>query len=153
MATERSHTTEEYSVYVPDRDDAEPFPIDVDDGVQIDLIEATGVEEMRARMWFLQPGDSVSFHYHDEQEELFYVVSGTGHLVIGEDRELVEVPEGGMVRPETTTPRQLRNESDDEVVWLIVGAPPVVEARLWTEYDADGAPADEGEFRPLEEWF
>lgn len=143
-----------YSVYVPDRADAEPFPIDVDDGEQIDLIEATGMENMRARMWFFEPGDKVSYHYHDEQEELFYVVRGTGHMLVGEDEELVEIPEGGMIKPGTRTPRQLRNESDDEVVWLIVGAPPVVEGQLWTEYDEEtGRPVEDGEFLDLEEWF
>lgn len=143
----------DYSVYVPDRTDAEPFPIDFDDGRQIDLIEATGMEEMRARMWYFEPGDSVTYHYHDAQEELFYVVSGTGHMLIGEERELIEVPEGGMVKPDTTTPRQLRNESDEEVVWLIVGAPPEVEGQLWDGYDEEGRPRDDGEFLPLEEWF
>lgn len=145
--------SDDYSVYVPDKADAEPFPIEVDDGVNIDLIEATGMENMRARLWYFQPGDKVTYHYHEEQEELFYVVEGTGHMLVGENKELVEIPEGGMIKPGIETPRQLRNESDDEVVWLIVGAPAVVEGQLWTDYDEDGRPADDGEFLELEAWF
>lgn len=144
----------EYSVYDPDREaDAEEFPIDIDDPEQIDLIEQTGLENLRARLWYFEPGDKVSFHYHHEQEELYYVVSGTGQVVVGEDREEIEVPEGGVFRPDLATPRHLRNDTDEEVVWLIVGAPPVVEAQLWDTYDADGRPAEEGEYRDLEYWF
>lgn len=141
------------SIYVPDRADAEPFPIDFDDGEQINLIERTGMENMRARMWYFEPGDSVTYHYHEEQEELFYVVEGTGHMLLGDEQELVEVPEGGMVKPATTQPRQLRNESDDLVVWLIIGAPPAVEGMLWDEYDEDEYPSPAGDFTALEEWF
>lgn len=144
----------EYSVYVPDKGaDAEEFPIEIDDPVQIDLIEKTGLENMRARLWYFTPGDKVSLHYHHEQEELYYVVRGTGQVVVGEDREEIEIPEGGVFRPDTETPRHLRNDGDEEVVWLIVGAPPVVEAKLWDTYDEDGRPAEEGEYTDLEHWF
>lgn len=152
MSESTGTETAGYRVYEPDRDDADAFPIEMDDGVQIDLVEQTGLENMRARLWYLEPGDSVSFHYHEEQEELFYVVDGTGHMLVGEDQDLVEIPEGGMIRPETSTPRQLRNESDDEVTWLAIGAPPVVEAQLWNEYDHDGTPSEAGEYRDLSEW-
>lgn len=155
MATEQSGSqSNEYSVYVPDKEaDAEPFPIDIDDPEQINLIEKTGMENLRARLWFFEPGEKVSYHYHDEQEELFYVVKGTGQVVVGDDREEIEVPEGGMFRPDPGTPRHLRNDSDEEVVWLIVGAPPVVEAQLWDSYDEDGYPEEEGEFKDLDHWF
>ncbi|MCD2204047.1 cupin domain-containing protein [Halobacterium sp. KA-6] len=146
-------TTDEYSVYVPDKDDAEGFPIDIDDPVQVNLIEETGMESMRARLWYFEPGEKVSYHYHHEQEEIFYVVQGTGQVVVGEDQEEIEVPEGGFFRPETTTPRQLRNDSDEEVVWLIIGAPPEVEAKIWDTYDEAGQPADDGEFKDLDHFF
>jgi uncharacterized cupin superfamily protein len=150
--TQESELPSDYSLYVPDRDDGEPFPIDIDDGVQVDLIEKTGMENMRARLWYFQPGDSVSYHYHDEQEELFYIVKGTGTMIIGEDRERVDIPEGGMIRPSTSTPRHLRNDSDEEAIWLIVGAPAVMEAQLWTEYEEDGTPSQEGEFQDVSEF-
>lgn len=144
----------EYTVYEPDKEaDAEEFPIDIDDPVQIDLIEELGMESLRARMWYFEPGEKVSLHYHDEQEELFYVVKGTGQVVVGEDRKEIEVPEGGVFRPETETPRHLRNDSDEEVVWLIVGAPPAVEAKIWDTYDEDGRPAEEGEYKDLDHFF
>lgn len=144
--------SEEYGQYMPDREDSEPFPIDIDDGEQINLIEKTGMENMRARLWYFQPGDSVSYHYHDEQEELFYIVKGTGHMQVGEDREEIEIPEGGMICPGVETSVHLRNDSDEEAIWLIVGAPAVMEAQLWTEYDSEGYPKEEGEFRDVTEF-
>lgn len=151
-----------------DIDDLDPLPDRSADGYEIsdhyvpfregedDLAPASrGPQRLGFRVYFVDPGDELGsgrMHYHEEQEELFYVVDGTGHMLVGEDQDLVEIPEGGMIRPETTTPRQLRNESDDEVTWLAIGAPPVVEAQLWDAYDEDGAPAEDGEYRDLSEW-
>lgn len=143
----------EYDVYEPDRADAREFPIDVDDPEQIDVGRETNLEKMNARLWFFEPGEKVSLHYHDVQEELYYVVSGTGQILVGEDPERVEIPEGGMIKPAPETPRQLRNDTDETVVWLIVGAPPEAEAQLWDAYDDEGLPADDGEFTDLAEWF
>lgn len=145
--------TDGYDAYVPDRSEAEEFPIEVDDPAQIDLGENTNLENMNARLWYFEPGEKVSFHYHDVQEELYYVVSGTGQILVGEDAERVEIPEGGMIAPEPGTPRQLRNDTDETAVWLIVGAPPEVEAQLWDSYDDEGYPAEDGEFTDLSEWF
>ena len=138
--------TNDYEVYEPDWDDSIAFPIEFEDGVNIDLIEALGLDEVRPRLWKVEPGEKLSYHYHNEQEELFYVVSGTGQMLIGEDKELVEIPEGGFIKPGVRTPRSLRNDTDEEVIWLIVGAPPVFEGILWNSYDEDGYPAEDGEF-------
>lgn len=145
-------TAEDYTVYEPDWDDAEGFPIEFEDGVNIDLIEELGTEEMNPRMWRLEPGEKLSYHYHEQQEEVFYVVQGTGTLLVGSDMEEVTVPEGGFFRPETTTPRQVRNDGDEDVIWFIVGAPSVMEGKLWDEYDADGRPDEDGEFKDLGEF-
>jgi quercetin dioxygenase-like cupin family protein len=59
------------------------------------------------------------------QEELFVAVEGTTTLLLGDPGEPVELPPGSIaiVAPETAL--QVLNESDDEAVVLIVGAPPV----------------------------
>lgn len=138
--------TDDYELYVPDWDDAFEFEIEFEEGVNIDLIEALDLQEMRPRLWRVEPGEKLSYHYHDEQEELFYVVEGTGQMLVGEDEEYVEIPEGGFIKPGVRTPRSLRNDTDEDVVWLIVGAPPVFEGVLWDEYDEDGRPAESGEY-------
>ena len=141
-----SELTDDYEMYTPDWDDAYAFDIEFEEGVNIDLIENLGLEEMRARLWRIEPGEKLSYHYHEEQEELFFVVRGTGQMLVGTDEEYVEVPEGGFIKPELSTPRSLRNDTDEDVIWLIVGAPTVFEGVLWDEYDEEGRPAEDGEF-------
>lgn len=150
-AMTEAELTTDYELYVPDWDDAYAFDIEFEDGVNIDLIEELGTEEMRPRLWRVEPGEKLSYHYHEEQEELFYVVEGTGQMLIGEDKERVEIPEGGFIKPGVRTPRSLRNDTDEDVVWLIVGAPPVFEGVLWDEYDDEGKPAEAGDFVDVEE--
>ena len=58
-------------------------------------------------------------HYHDEQDELYFVHRGTATFEIDGDEHTV--PEGGLVHVESTTPRKISNRTDDEVVLLIVG--------------------------------
>ncbi|HEY6962029.1 MAG TPA: cupin domain-containing protein [Gaiellaceae bacterium] len=58
-------------------------------------------------------------HFHDTQDELYFVHRGTATFTF--DGEEHEVPEGGLVHVESTTHRQISNRTDDEVVLLIVG--------------------------------
>ncbi len=58
-------------------------------------------------------------HYHDVQDELYFVHRGTATFTL--DGEEHEVPEGGLVHVESTTHRQISNRTDDPLVLLIVG--------------------------------
>lgn len=90
----------------------------------VDLTATLGLEESRARVWYLEPGhDRKGTHVHDQQEELYYVIEGPGRLTVAE--ETLDVPEGAFVRVPPETPRRLFNDTDEEHVWLVVGAPPV----------------------------
>lgn len=90
---------------------------------RIELTEALGLEEMRANVWFLSPGDAMSRHHHGTQEELYVQLRGPGRLWI--DGDLLDVPEGTVVRVPPETERQVLNDTEGEHVWLIVGVPPV----------------------------
>ena len=58
-------------------------------------------------------------HFHDTQDELYFVHRGTATVTIeGEDHE---VSEGGLVHVESTTPRMISNRTDGDLVLLIVG--------------------------------
>lgn len=106
--------------------DIEPTPSTGSGTLQVDLTDEMGCEEMRARVWYLSPGDALSYHRQTEQEELYYVVSGPGRLRIR--NQIVDVPEGSVVRVPPETPRQVLNDTDGgEHVWLVVGAPPVAD--------------------------
>ena len=59
-------------------------------------------------------------HYHDVQDELYFVHRGTATFTL-DDTEEREVGEGGLVHVESTTHRQIANRTDDDLVLLVVG--------------------------------
>jgi uncharacterized cupin superfamily protein len=58
-------------------------------------------------------------HFHDTQDELYFVHQGTATFAI--DGEEHVVPTGGLVHVESTTPRMIANRTDDDLVLLVVG--------------------------------
>jgi mannose-6-phosphate isomerase-like protein (cupin superfamily) len=58
-------------------------------------------------------------HYHDEQDELYFVHRGIATFEF--DGEEHEVGEGGLVHVESTTHRRVSNRTGDDLVLLIVG--------------------------------
>lgn len=99
----------------------------------VDLTAALALEAMRARVWFLEPGNERKpLHRHATQEELYYALEGPGRLRVGD--ETLDVPTDTAVRVPPETPRKLLNDTDRPHVWLVVGAPPV---------EHDGRPIEE----------
>jgi len=45
-------------------------------------------------------------------------------MLLGEEPQRVDVGQGGVVAVDAGTPLQVRNETDDELVLYIYGAPP-----------------------------
>ncbi len=78
----------------------------------------------RANIWRQPPGSRGTRHKEHAQEEMFVVLEGTATLLLGDPPERVELPRGTVAVVETETALQLRNESDAEIVVLVVGAPP-----------------------------
>jgi mannose-6-phosphate isomerase-like protein (cupin superfamily) len=66
------------------------------------------------------PGAEGIFHYHDKQDELYFVHSGTARFEV--DGETRELGPGGLCHVESTTPRKVSNVGDDDLVLLVVGA-------------------------------
>jgi mannose-6-phosphate isomerase-like protein (cupin superfamily) len=66
------------------------------------------------------PGYEGFHHYHDAQDELYFVHSGTARVEVGgEERTLGP---GGFVHVESTTPRKVSNASEtDDLVLLVMG--------------------------------
>jgi mannose-6-phosphate isomerase-like protein (cupin superfamily) len=58
-------------------------------------------------------------HYHDRQDELYFVHRGTAIFTF--DGVEHEVGEGGLVHVESTTHRMISNRTDDDLVLFIVG--------------------------------
>jgi len=58
-------------------------------------------------------------HYHDTQDELYFVHRGTATFVVDGDEHTVG--EGGLVHVQSTTPRCVENRTDEELVVLVIG--------------------------------
>jgi quercetin dioxygenase-like cupin family protein len=67
------------------------------------------------------PPSMVGFgHYHDTQDELYFVHSGRARVEVG--GEVRELGPGGLFHAESTTPRRVSNASDEEeLVLLVIG--------------------------------
>lgn len=112
----------------------EPSEVVKGDGYAVGTLDALGsgpgfrkirreleVKELGANAIVLPVGLETGFHFHDEQEELYFVHSGRIEIEFG-DGEKFELGPGGMARVDAPTHRKIRNLGDDEAVYVIVGA-------------------------------
>jgi mannose-6-phosphate isomerase-like protein (cupin superfamily) len=103
------------------------------DGVFRKVRQELGVTAFGVNVLVLAPGVVSRPHYHEEQDELYFVHSGRARFALpGEARELGP---GGLCHVESTTPRQVRSVGDGDLVMLVVGAKGGYVGR-------DGQPAD-----------
>ena len=81
---------------------------------------ALGVTAFGVNALVLPPGFSGFPHWHDNQDELYFVHRGRARVEIG--GEVHELGEGGLLHVEASTPRKVSNASDtEELVLLVVG--------------------------------
>jgi mannose-6-phosphate isomerase-like protein (cupin superfamily) len=90
-----------------------------------DFLERTGSGNIGARLWRLPPKSSNTLHKHIRAEEFYFVLEGTGRMRVG--NETLTVPKYGGVLVGPDQMRQVFNDTDTEVLWLIVGAPEELE--------------------------
>jgi quercetin dioxygenase-like cupin family protein len=85
-----------------------------------------GLSEMRATVWYFEPGEEIQYHAHSEQEELYYAVEGEFSLKLGRagEEEYVEVGPGTFWVAKPEVGHGHRYVGDDEGVVLAIGAPP-----------------------------
>jgi mannose-6-phosphate isomerase-like protein (cupin superfamily) len=81
-----------------------------------------GVDAFGINAIVLPPGYATGFHYHDEQEELYFLHRGRIEIAFG-DGSTHELGPGGIARVDAPTHRKVRNLSDsEEAVYVVVGA-------------------------------
>jgi mannose-6-phosphate isomerase-like protein (cupin superfamily) len=81
---------------------------------------ALGVTAFGVNAIVYPPGYVGFKHWHDEQDELYFVHRGRARVEVGDEER--ELGEGGLVHVESTTPRLLSNASETEdLVLLVVG--------------------------------
>jgi quercetin dioxygenase-like cupin family protein len=81
---------------------------------------ALGVEAFGVNAIVLPPGYETGRHYHDRQQELYFVHRGRLEFEFGDGSRHVLGP-GGLVRVDPPTVRKVRNVSDEDAVYVIVG--------------------------------
>jgi quercetin dioxygenase-like cupin family protein len=88
-----------------------------------DLAKHLGACNLGARMWRLRPGQASTKHRHLDQEELYVLLEGRGRIRIGDaDSLTIEPLDSILIEPSVV--RQIFNDTDEDALWLVVGAPP-----------------------------
>jgi uncharacterized cupin superfamily protein len=80
-----------------------------------------GVQEFGVNAIVLPPGIETGRHFHDRQEELYFVHAGRVEMEFG-DGSLHELGPGGLARVDPATVRLVRNRGDEDAVYVVVGA-------------------------------
>jgi len=82
--------------------------------------QGLGVREFGVNAIVMPGGYESGFHYHDEQEELYFVHRGEIEMVFG-DGTSHRLGEGGLARVDAATLRRVRNPGERDAVYVIVG--------------------------------
>jgi mannose-6-phosphate isomerase-like protein (cupin superfamily) len=103
------------------------------DGVFRKVRQELGVTAFGVNVLVLAPGIDARPHYHEHQDELYFVHAGRARFAL--PGETLELGPGGLCHIESTTPRQVSSVGDENLVMLVVGAKDGYVGR-------DGQPAD-----------
>ena len=80
---------------------------------------ALGVTAFGINAVVMPPGHDGFLHYHDAQDELYFV--HRGRVVVEVEGETRELGEGGLFHVASTTPRKVSNPFAEEAVVLAIG--------------------------------
>ena len=81
---------------------------------------ALGVTAFGVNAIEIPPGYETGRHYHDEQEELYFVHRGRIEMSFGDGSSHVLGP-GGVARVDAATVRKVKNVADEPAVYLVAG--------------------------------
>jgi mannose-6-phosphate isomerase-like protein (cupin superfamily) len=80
---------------------------------------ALGVEAFGVNALVYPPGYEGFHHYHDTQDELYFVHRGRVRVEVGDETR--DLGEGGLFHCEATTPRKISNPFEEDAVVYVVG--------------------------------
>ena len=80
-----------------------------------------GVAELGVNAIVVPAGIETGFHFHDEQEELYFIHQGTVEIEFG-DGSTHTLTAGGLARVDAATHRKMKNVGEGDAVLVIVGA-------------------------------
>jgi len=98
--------------------------------------EAAGLENVGLRVYAVEPGEEIplsGLHYHDEQEEVFYVLAGV--LSVETPERIHSVAAGQFFVAEPGSAHRAHNAADVEETLRVIGlgAPPVSDGHAYEE--------------------
>jgi uncharacterized cupin superfamily protein len=103
--------------------------------VQRAISDAVGLENVAVNRYEAEPGEAIplAYHYHDDQEELFYVLSGT--LVVETPEDDYEAGADEVVAVEPDSPQYARAAEDAAGTTrvLAIGAPRIDDVHPYEE--------------------
>ncbi|MBN1528078.1 MAG: cupin domain-containing protein [Thermoleophilaceae bacterium] len=68
----------------------------------------------------IPPGYETGNHFHDEQEELYFLHRGHVEITFGDESTLTLGP-GGLARVDASTVRRIKNVGDEPALYLVAG--------------------------------
>jgi mannose-6-phosphate isomerase-like protein (cupin superfamily) len=86
-----------------------------------DFLERTKSEILGARLWRYPPKSAGTLHRHIKAEEFYFVLEGVGRMRV--DGQTLSIPKYGGVHVGPALLRQVFNDTENDTLWLIVGAP------------------------------
>jgi len=82
--------------------------------------QAIGVTAFGINAIVLPPGYTTGLHFHDRQEETYFVHHGEIEIRFGDGSTHMLGP-GGVARVDASTQRGMRNAGDDDAIVLVAG--------------------------------
>jgi len=98
--------------------------------------EAAGMDNLGLRTYRVEPGEEIplsGLHYHDEQEEVFYVIEGTLSVETLEDLYSVEAGQFFVAEPGSAHRAHNADDATEDVRVVGMGAPPVSDGHSYEE--------------------
>ena len=98
------------------------------------ISDACDLGRFAAHVYEVAPGEEIplAYHYHDEQEELFYVAEGTLHVETPDREYVVAAGEAFVCEPESPQ-FAFVPEDGEATTTLVVGAPTVDDVHSYEE--------------------
>jgi mannose-6-phosphate isomerase-like protein (cupin superfamily) len=109
------------------------------------LEDLGGSGKMGGRLWRLPAFSANTWHRHVDSWEFYFLLEGKGRIRVGE--KTLSIPRYGSVLVAPQALRQIFNDSPEEALWLILGAPqetvnPAEEPALFYPQDPKALPAE-----------
>jgi len=79
-----------------------------------------GVEELGMNAIVIPPGIESGFHFHEQQEEVYFVHSGSIEIEFG-DGTVHKPGPGGLARVAAPVSRKVRNRGNVDATYVVVG--------------------------------